>query len=138
MNNLAQKITTVFNDSIRHMLDDISEHYKISKDELYLKYLDTNNKINNNLCMAKKQDLLQCTRKKKSGFEFCGKHNKNQKFGRIDDKMKEESSDYIVTNKETFGQGEFYVDKDNIVYDIINDVPQIIGKKTSDNKLVLL
>lgn len=142
MNNdyLVNSIAKICNDSIKTILDDISATYKINKSDLYLKYLNNSSEkieINKNLCMAKKQDLKQCTRKKKNGYDFCGKHINNQKYGRIDDKPIEESSDYIVTNKETFEEGDYYVDANNIVYDIIDNTPTIIGKK-QDNKLLTL
>ena len=37
------------------------------------------------LCMARKADTGQCTRRRKDGSDFCGKHNGQLKFGRIDD-----------------------------------------------------
>ena len=81
--------------------------------------------------------FFQASRKKKNGYDFCGKHLNNQKYGRIDDKCKQEPSEYIVTNKVSFEEGEFYVDTNDIVYDIIDNTPTIIGKK-QENKLVTL
>ena len=40
------------------------------------------------LCMAKKADRQQCTRRRKGNSEYCGKHQNNLKFGRVDDDEK--------------------------------------------------
>ena len=59
-----------------------------------------------NQCMGRKIDREQCTRSRRDGTEFCRSHQKNLKYGRIDDnnfvdvqkqrgrKKKTDSSDY--------------------------------------------
>ena len=90
--------------------------------------------------MARKQDGNQCTRRKKDHTDYCGKHIKNRKYGRIDDysnivdKLAEDDN-YIMTWIETFNGVEYLVDSNNIVY--TNDVitPEIVGKKNTDGTL---
>lgn len=127
--------------NIKLILDNIATDYNIDKNELY-KYLENKKKNNdipnscNNLCMARKQDGNQCTRKKKYN-DYCGKHVNNQKHGRIDDcdNLVEDLSqdeNYIMVWKENYENKEYLIDSNNIVYTNNVDNPQIIGKKINN------
>ena len=99
-------------------------------------------------CMAKKADGKQCTRRRKvkdvdgniitPAIEYCGKHIKSIKYGRIDDDEKfKDTSRYIKTVRENI-DGEYYlVDKQNRVYSYNKEHPLLLGKKIN-NKLILL
>ena len=47
----------------------------------------TNRRIlpKNERCLGRKNDLTQCTRKRKDGHEFCGSHIKNLPNGKVGD-----------------------------------------------------
>ena len=149
LEEISNNISTICNDKIKTILDNISKEYNISDIELYSKYLNKNCKprsqicdSNDNICMARKQDGNQCTRRKKNG-DFCGKHISNQKFGRIDDynnlvdKLSQDDN-YIMTWIEKFNSKEYLVDKNNIVYTNNLNNPEIVGKKISDNNIDFL
>mgnify|MGYP003686530015 FL=1 len=93
--------------------------------------------------MARKQDGNQCTRRRKQEGEFCGKHIKNKKYGRIDDNSNivgklAEDDNYIMTWVEIFNGKEYLVDTNNIVYTKNISSPKIIGKKLSDGVIEYL
>jgi len=126
--------------NIKSILDNISIDYNLDKEDLY-KYLEkkSSNKVKNtcsNLCMARKQDGNQCTRKKKYN-DYCGKHVNNQKYGRIDDCSHliedfSEDENYIMVWTEKYKNIDYLVDSNNIVYTNNIENPKIIGKKVNN------
>jgi len=84
----------------------------------------------NNICMAKKADGYQCTRRKKNNMDYCGKHIKKLKFGRIDDELRySDKEKYVKTRRENI-DGEFYlVDEQNLVYSCSKTHPLVLGKR---------
>ena len=52
--------------------------------------------INLSSCMARKQDGCQCTRSRRKDSDYCGKHIKARKWGRVDEHL-HLSSDDIIT-----------------------------------------
>jgi len=93
-----------------------------------------------NICMAKKADGFQCTRRKKDKMEYCGKHIKKLKFGRIDDELRySDKTKYIKTKRENI-DGEYYlVDEQNLVYSCSKTHPLLLGKKmiiNGESKLI--
>ena len=149
MEKISLNISTICNDRIKTILDNISKEYNISNTQLYEKFLNKKTKpkselsnYNNEICMARKQDGNQCTRRQKDG-EYCGKHKSNQKFGRIDDynNLVDELShndNYITTWVEKFNNKEYLVDSNNVVYAKDLNNPEIVGKKISDNNVEFL
>ena len=100
--------------SIDHMLKNISKDYNIPLDDLLKYYLSDNRNENLdkiNICKARKQDGLQCTRKSKLGNVFCGKHIENRKWGCIMD------SDIIELTQYEFENKILYLDELNLVYE---------------------
>ena len=99
-------------------------------------------------CMAKKADGEQCTRRRKTKdnngdiinptSEYCGKHIKSRKYGRIDDDEKfKDKSKYIKTTRILI-DGEYYlIDEHDRVFSYNKEHPILLGKKIKD-KLVLL
>uniref|UniRef100_A0A6C0EJ86 Uncharacterized protein n=1 Tax=viral metagenome TaxID=1070528 RepID=A0A6C0EJ86_9ZZZZ len=143
LEEISNSLLTIYNEKIKTILDTISIDYNINNTELYDKFLKKkikpklkNIQLDNYICMARKQDGNQCTRKKKFG-EFCGKHETNQKFGRIDDynnlidKLSQDDN-YIMTWVETINDKEYLVDSNNVVYTNNLNNPQIIGKKINN------
>ena len=142
---INSSLLTLFNDKLKDILDSISKQYNINEEELYNQYIEnySKNKIkkknidSSNICMARKQDGNQCTRKKKNG-DFCGKHEKHQKYGRIDDynnlvEKLSQDDNYIMVWTESINNKEYLVDSNNIVYTKNLNSPEIIGKKKSNN-----
>jgi hypothetical protein len=149
-------LNNIFNNEIKNILDSISEEYNLDKTKLYDKYLNKNiadseikievkkkkrkkiTKLNNDeLCMARKADGLQCTRRRKDTLEFCGKHCKNLKFGRIDDKTKySNNKEFLKTREEKIDGKNYLIDDKNIVYNYDINNPIIIGKLNPDGKLI--
>lgn len=89
------------------------------------------------LCMAKKADGLQCTRRKKNNCDYCGKHTNNLKFGRVDDEIKYQDTDKFIKTKCTKIDGtDYLVDDNEIVYSFDKSNPKVLGTIV-DGKLVL-
>lgn len=90
-------------------------------------------------CMAKRANGEQCTRKKKTEFEFCGTHDKNRPHGIVTN----ESVTYKDTKKiEVWLQDingiVYYIDNNNNIYkteDIMANItnPSIIAKYKKDS-----
>ena len=155
LDQINKNVLNLYTQNLKVILDNISATYNINKTDLYNKYITTDmlssgltkkrkkQKISSNkvLCMARKQDGNQCTRRPKESSEYCGKHIKNRKFGRADnnnDNLVHKLADddnYVMTWIEQFNGKEYLVDNNNIVY--TNDInsPVIVGKKLGDNQL---
>ena len=158
VNELSKHIVEMYNIELKEILTSISYDYSINKDELFNKYtkmdikldsLPKKNKKKNkknvylNLCIARKQDGNQCTRRNKGLSDYCGKHIKNNKYGRIDDNSNivdklANDDNYVMTWKESFDGKEYLVDSNNIVYTTNINSPIIIGKKISNGNLELI
>ena len=92
-----------------------------------------------NRCTAKRANGEQCTRRRKDSLEFCGKHNKNLKFGRIDDKTKYSDNNEFLKTKEIKIDGKNYLINDkNIVFNYDMNNPMIIGKLDSEGKIITI
>lgn len=155
---ILSAISSVFNSKLKDILTQISSDYSLNKDKLISKYVQNDNISMNidivqkrkrkknkqltgsELCMARKADNDQCTRRRKENSEYCGKHCNNLKFGRIDDEDKySNSDDFIKCSPEEIDGKEYLVDSlSGIVYCYDFDNPKIVGKKNSEGKLVLI
>jgi hypothetical protein len=128
-NNLLSK--SVLNTIFKH----ISKDYDIPLENFkkYYKLIEKNTK-NTNLCKARKQDGLQCTRKSKSNSIFCGKHIEKRKFGCMTD------DNIIELTPFTYKGNDYFCDDFNIVYKQINETEdgtiqyKILGIK--DNNII--
>ena len=151
LEDINKSILSLYSQKLKSVLEDISSNHNIKKETLFNKYLDfeslktTKKRKKKNvkscdICMARKQDGNQCTRRKKDGQEYCGKHIKNRKYGRIDDNSNildklADDDNYIMTWIETFNGQEYLVDSNNIVYTKNIENPSIVGRKISDGVL---
>lgn len=158
--DISKYLLQAFHEQTKKILLDISIKYSISKDELYIDYLNSDilknpsylkktrkkkNLTTNTqcLCMARKQDGNQCTRRRKDNLEFCGKHINNRKYGRIDDHSNivdklAEDDNYIMTWVEEFNGKEYLVDSNDIIYTKDVSSPIIIGKKLTNGTMETL
>ncbi len=153
--DINSAIRDLYNLKLKNILDNISSKYSISNDDLYDEYLidklDTNmlsttsckkkrkkNKIlaPNQLCLARKADGEQCTRRKKDSCDFCGKHSGTLKYGRIDDDTKHSSDSFIQCTPITINGTEYLVDNKKVVYSYNIENPEIIGGLDSNGNLI--
>jgi len=130
--------------------------------------VDTINKYYNNIkkrnrkkldkefmCKGRKLDGLQCTRKKKMGYEFCQSHLKKLPNGRIDEESKlpkkknkrgrkpkvefdprQYDNDYITLWEDIINDQKVLVDIYNNVFSYDITHPKYLGKKTIDNTII--
>ena len=157
MSSVIEGINEIINGRIREVLQDIvSHHPQLNLETLESKYCvqsysptkkEKKKKKNKPpspecRCMAKKADGLQCTRRRKTssdvlprGSEYCGKHINNIKFGRVDDNLIHQGTNYKKTRRVNI-EGEYYlVDDDNLVYSYNKNNPTLMGKYI-DGKLI--
>lgn len=157
-NYILTALSSIYNNKLKDILIEIATDNSLNKDKLLNKYIVGDNmSINldilqkrkrkknkqlalNELCMARKADNAQCTRRRKDDSEYCGKHCNNLKFGRIDDEDKySNNEDFIKCSPEEISGKEYLVDNNtNIVYSYDFENPKIVGKKNSEGLLVLL
>lgn len=91
-------------------------------------------------CIANRINNTQCTRRRQSGYEFCGTHIKGQPYGIIKDKLETNSpvmKQIDIRNEEINGI-HYYIDNNNNVYkteDILSNKtnPTIITRYTTVN-----
>jgi len=154
---ILNSLALIFNNKLKQVLEEISNTHNINLDNLVTKYCTKDisiadlaitikkkkrkkNRIldKDELCMAKKADGHQCTRRRKDNNEFCGKHLNNLKFGRIDDDDKyKDTNKYIKTMHEKINGIDYLVDINNTVYSFDKNNPTVIGTKI-DDKLILV
>ena len=112
----------------------------------------TNRRIlpKNERCLGRKNDLTQCTRKRKEGHEFCGSHIKNLPNGKVGDDgacfnkkkgkrgrkrknlINNENDNGILTTKKYINGSVYLVDSKNIVYTFRENKPVILGVLSGD------
>ena len=99
----------------------------------------------NERCLGRKNDLTQCTRKRKDGHEFCGSHIKNLPNGKVGDDgacfnkkkgkrgrkrknlLDSQDETGILTTKKYINGSIYLVDSNNVVYTFKNQKPVILG-----------
>ena len=99
----------------------------------------------NERCLGRKNDLTQCTRKRKDGHEFCGSHIKNLPNGKVGDDgacfnkkkgkrgrkrknlLDNQDETGILTTKKYINGSIYLVDSNNVVYTFKNQKPVILG-----------
>jgi hypothetical protein len=157
-NNIILKnpIFKMFKDELEAMLEIISNTYDINYEELKkLSFSNSNLAIQYGIrkrikrkidkdkqCMGRKIDGEQCTRSRKECSEYCLSHQKNLKFGRIDDgkvivqeserkKKKKRDDDYIATKRKIIKDITYLIDDKNNIYSYNIEAPVLLG--TYDN-----
>ena len=124
------------NDMIEYIYD--YPRLSLQKDDLNKRKRIKNSIPDMNRCNAKRANDEQCTRRRKTGYEYCGTHSKNTPNGMICS----ESSEMFIHKLEVFAQEIFgivyYLDKYTNVYkteDILSEKqnPQIIATYVIDN-----
>ena len=145
------KGTTTKNDIVNMVYNSTIKRYKSIKPK------KRNRKVINkeNMCMGRKLDYLQCTRKRLPGQEYCLSHVKNRPNGRIDQthiikkskgkrgrKRKnnydpKQNDEAYVTMWEVIINNEKYLcDRNHNIYSFEeNTKPKYLGRMTLDNKI---
>lgn len=115
LNKITFNINNVFNETLKEVLEKISNDYGIEKEELFSKFLnnesndcDIDLKKKKNLgdlsdnirCIANTAKLTRCTKRKLPGTEFCGFHCKKQPFGTITHDSNDEVKIMTIDNVE--------------------------------------
>lgn len=153
---IMKSLHSIFNNKLKDILKEISEDNSINYDTLEEKYIQTDtldlsvplfkkkkrkkNTIlkQTELCMARKADSGQCTRRRKDGSEFCGKHNGQLKFGRIDDTvLAKDNQNFIQCSSIKIDGTEYLIDKNNVVYSYDVEHPTILGYLDENKSLVI-
>lgn len=139
-------IVDLVNKECRRVIANISKTYGIDYDELNHQYMPDKIHLNNmiikrkgkkhipvdELCMARKTDLQQCTRRKLKESDYCTAHNKKLVMGRIDEPcpinrikyknrrkanvIKVQHTDLLSTYLGVINRQKFLIDSYNRVY----------------------
>ena len=163
ISGLLQDYQKAFKDDIRNhilehkdkkekdkLLSDLMEYiYSYKNLKLESKDFNRRKRVKNHvplhlLCMAKKADGGQCTRRKKEGNSYCGTHEKGRPHGEMTNQVESTDKQVEVCTQEINGI-VYYIDTDGNVYDN-HDVmanktdPKIIAKykKTKDGEYSLI
>tara|TARA_B100000575_G_C23142004_1_gene664875 strand:- start:6057 stop:6635 length:579 start_codon:yes stop_codon:yes gene_type:complete len=147
----------LFSLKLTEVLKDISKTYSVDYKTLETKYIGNgNNNINldiplvtkpkrkkikslskDKLCMARKADGQQCTRRRKDCTEFCGKHSGTLKFGRIDDEDKlSKNENFVQCSAIQIDGTDYLIDKNRVVYSYNIDNPTIVGGLNEAGELI--
>ena len=84
-------------------------------------------------CLALRANGEQCSRRKKSGYSFCGTHIKGTPHGHVENKPEANPYTKRTVWIEEINGISYYIDKNNNVYDssdIVNNVvnPRVLAK----------
>jgi hypothetical protein len=163
-NNIILKnpIFKMFKEELENMLHTISQTYDIDYEELKkLSFSNANLAIQYGIrkrikrkidkdkqCMGRKIDGHQCTRSRRDNLEYCLSHQKNLKFGRIDDgkvithegerkKKKKKGDDYIATKRKMIENITYLIDENNNIYSYNIESPVLLGKYDIENNNII-
>ena len=107
------------------------------------------------ICLGRKLDNKQCTRKKHNGTDFCKSHLIKLSNGRIDEPVntiirnkrgrkrkvefdpRQYDNDYITLWEDIINGEKVLLDSNNNIYTYDLEAPQFIGKKYIDTKIDL-
>lgn len=162
LNSISADVAQVVQYHTEKILAKVCKEYNLDINEIYDKFLS--DKVFHNIkkkrkktilkneeqCLARKQDGLRCTRRRKRDnktgkiLDFCGKHLNNSSFGRVDDInlennfFKTHDNDPTIKVMEICINGQqFFIDCNDILYNKEQNL--IIGKyNRKKNKIILL
>ena len=154
---ISQEIFKIFEDEVTNIIDNISEQYNISKEELKNKFMPNILNISIKMgvkkrnkrvlpsevrCMGRKIDGEQCTRSRRNGCDYCLSHSKRLPHGRIDDdnfvkkvkgkrgrKKKSLDSEYIATKVQNICGTDYLVDEYDNVFTYNLNKSEYLGNK---------
>jgi hypothetical protein len=138
-NSTKQEINSkIFNDTIKR--------YKLISKKRNRRVVDKDC-----MCMGRKLDSLQCTRRRLPGQEYCLSHVKNRPNGRVDQEMvekkpkgrrgrkrknnydpKQNDENYITMWEVLIDNKKYFCDKNNNIYSFNETKPIFLGRLTLD------
>jgi len=138
-NSTKQEINAkIFNDTIKR--------YKLISKKRNRRVIDKDC-----MCMGRKLDSLQCTRRRLPGQEYCLSHVKNRPNGRVDQEMvdkkpkgrrgrkrknnydpKQNDPTYITMWEVLVDNKKYFCDKNNNIYNFDETKPAFLGRLTLD------
>ena len=138
-NSTKQEINSkIFNDTIKR--------YKLISKKRNRRVVDKDC-----MCMGRKLDSLQCTRRRLPGQEYCLSHVKNRPNGRVDQEMvekkpkgkrgrkrknnydpKQSDDNYITMWEVLIDNDKYFCDKNNNIYSFDETKPTFLGRLTLD------
>jgi len=138
-NSTKQEINAkIFNDTIKR--------YKLISKKRNRRVIDKEC-----MCMGRKLDTLQCTRRRLPGQEYCLSHVKNRPNGRVDQEMvekkpkgrrgrkrknnydpKQNDDNYITMWEVLIDNKKYFCDKNNNIYSFDETKPTFLGRLTLD------
>jgi len=138
-NSTKQEINAkIFNDTIKR--------YKLISKKRNRRVVDKDC-----MCMGRKLDSLQCTRRRLPGQEYCLSHVKNRPNGRVDQEMvekkpkgrrgrkrknnydpKQSDPNYITMWEVLVDNKKYFCDKNNNIYSFNETKPTFLGRLTLD------
>ena len=159
---LKNPIFKMFKEELENMLETISKQYNIDYEELKkLSFSNSNLAIQYGIrkrikrkidkdkqCMGRKIDGEQCTRSRKDCSEYCLSHQKNLKFGRVDDgrvitqeterkKKKRRGDDYIATKRKTIDDVVYLMDEKRNIYSYNLENPKYLGVYDEESEKIV-
>ena len=138
-NSTKQEMSSkIFNDTIKR--------YKLISKKRNRRVIDKDC-----MCMGRKLDTLQCTRRRLPGQEYCLSHVKNRPNGRVDQEMvekkpkgrrgrkrknnydpKQNDDNYITMWEILVDNNKYFCDKNNNIYSFNETKPTFLGRLTLD------
>lgn len=136
--NTTAALNKIISERINTVLTNVAKDFGISESDIAPYLQDNSSKTQKKFsgkeceqCMGRKQDGKQCTRKRRPGKEFCGKHENNRRYGRIDDDNNitvQNNSDIIRFVKKEINGSNYLIDSNNNVVDFTDiECPEFIG-----------
>ena len=142
-NDICKKnlINIVFNDTIKR--------YKINSKKRNRRVIDKEC-----MCMGRKLDTLQCTRRRLPGHDYCLSHVKNRPNGRIDEDIvikkskgkrgrkrknnydpKQNDKNYSTLWENVIDNEKYLIDINNNIFTFDLEKPKYLGRKNLEGKI---
>lgn len=154
--SISERLSQIVKIECDKLIDQIANEYNLNRKELSDKYLSNNNFSYekkkrtrksvpaDQMCLGRKIDFTQCTRRRKGDKCFCATHANSLPFGRIDDgkeypdslKDVKKNDDYIAMRVYEYEDNKYLIDNNNIIYTFNVDNPVRIGIKNDDGEVV--
>lgn len=134
-------VNLVFNDTIKR--------YKINSKKRNRRVIDKDC-----MCMGRKLDTLQCTRRRLPGHDYCLSHVKNRPNGRIDEEIvikkskgkrgrkrknnydpKQNDKNYSTLWENVIDNEKYLIDINNNVFTFDLEKPKYLGRKNLEGKI---
>ncbi len=155
IDTISERLLNIVKIECDKLIDQIAIEYNLDRAELSEKFLSSNHTFEkkkrtrksvpaDQMCLGRKIDFTQCTRRRKGDKCFCATHANSLPFGRIDDgkeytenlKDVKKNNDYIAMRVYEFENNKYLIDNNNIIYTFNVDNPVRIGIKNDDGDVV--